>query len=213
MRSFTIILILAMTPAVWAQGLTGTKTVGGTSPNYSTLVAAAAALNSAGVGPGGVTFHIRSGTYSGQVILTVSGTAANPVVFRRDPTLSSSASITVTASGADSVFKLDGADWVTLDGVLANRFTIRAPNQDGVKLLASASNNTIRNCTILQPHTDLLTHAGIVAEGAVVGTTLDGNVFVVSSSSDLAHCKGMLLPPGSTITRNNVSGTGRGADD
>ena len=50
--------------------LTGTKTVGGSSPDYPTITDAINAVTSIGVGSGGVTFNIRPGTYSDALTVT-----------------------------------------------------------------------------------------------------------------------------------------------
>ncbi len=49
--------------AASAQGLVGTKTIGGSNPDFLTLRAAVDTLSVRGVGAGGVTFIIRTGIY------------------------------------------------------------------------------------------------------------------------------------------------------
>ena len=54
--------------------LNGTYTVGGTTPNYATPAAAAAAVVSQGVS-GPVVFNIRPGTYTGNMTMNKIGRA------------------------------------------------------------------------------------------------------------------------------------------
>lgn len=68
-----------------AQALTGTKFIPGT---YSTIQAAVAELNTNGVGTGGVIFNIAAGyteTLTNPLVVTATGTLANPIVFQKDP--------------------------------------------------------------------------------------------------------------------------------
>ena len=60
-------LLVALSNTAIAQ-LSGTYTVGGTSPDYTSVVAAANDLNSKGIS-GPVTFNIRPGTYTGRVVI------------------------------------------------------------------------------------------------------------------------------------------------
>lgn len=162
-----LLLLAAALFAVPASAqLTGTKMIGA---DYPSVAAAITALNGAGVGAGGVTFNVPSGwtetAPAGGFTITASGTAANPIVFQKagggaNPTFTASAA-QAAGSLTDAVFKLVGADYVTLD-----RFTLQenAANLNstpasnnmtewGVALLCAsptngAQNNTIRNCTI-----------------------------------------------------------------
>ncbi len=61
--SFFLLLIVFLPSTVLAQ-LSGTKTIGGTTPDYATIKAAINAVNTQGVTAPGVTFLIRSGTYA-----------------------------------------------------------------------------------------------------------------------------------------------------
>jgi photosystem II stability/assembly factor-like uncharacterized protein len=150
--------------------LTGTKTIPG---DYPTLAAAITALNTLGVGTGGVTFnvassHTETAPDTGYVI-TATGTAANPIVFQKNPlsgpegsnpTFTASASLTAGALN-DAIIKIIGGDYITIDGFTlqenpANTVTTAASNnmtEFGVGLFYAtptngAQNNTIKNCTI-----------------------------------------------------------------
>ncbi|MDX5321581.1 MAG: hypothetical protein LPK45_10665, partial [Bacteroidota bacterium] len=65
-----------------SQALTGVKYIPG---DYATLTAAFTALNTNGVGTGGVEFRVATDSvfYERPPILTAKGTASNPIVFKR----------------------------------------------------------------------------------------------------------------------------------
>jgi hypothetical protein len=78
--------------------LTGTYTIGGSTPDYPNFTAAATALSTVGVcGP--VTFNVRQGTYNEKVqINTILGSSAtNFVTFRPDP--ANTTPVILTAAG------------------------------------------------------------------------------------------------------------------
>lgn len=163
-----IAVLTTLASTAWAQ-LTGTRLVPG---DYPTLADAIADLNAQGVGAGGVTISVQPGNpetapAGGYVIggagsaLLATSSAANPVVVQGGGN-------TITASGAltagsltDAIFKLIGADFVTVTGFTmqenpANTTTAAATNnmtEWGVALLHvsttdGAQNNTIQDNTI-----------------------------------------------------------------
>ncbi len=117
--------LLAFSQNVFAQ-LTGPKSIPG---DYATIQLAVADLNLQGVGVSGVTFNIAAGytenitspitiTASGapgsSIIFQKSGTGANPLVTRTD---AGSLSTSVFGGEGDAVFRLEGSDYVTFDGI------------------------------------------------------------------------------------------------
>ena len=77
-----VVLMLLSTTNLMAQ-LTGIKTIPG---NYASISAAVTDLNTQGVGTGGVTFNVASGyteSTTAPIIITATGTAANPIVFQK----------------------------------------------------------------------------------------------------------------------------------
>jgi len=155
MKKFLPILsLLNITKFSFAQ-VSGTKTIPG---DYATIAAAFAALNTNGVGAGGVTFNIAAGyTETGYLSLTVTGTAANPIVFQKSGV---GANPTITAgvgTGYDCIIKLTGSDHVTIDGLtLLENFsntTNTTRTECGIAFFKPNNNNgcqynTIKNCTI-----------------------------------------------------------------
>src|SRR5258708_2519593 len=75
------LVILLYSNTIAAAPLTGTKTIGGTAPDYTSFISAVVDLNLNGVGTGGVTFLLRDGNYAGSITIQVTGTQANPIVF------------------------------------------------------------------------------------------------------------------------------------
>lgn len=145
--------VISMTPA--GAPLNGAYTVGGTSPDFTTLSQAAIALSSRGVG-GSVQFNVRAGTYEDVLhIYNFSGaSSSNSVTVKNEsgavtlsPKNGGRTSSTVTA--ADAVIRLDGARWVTLDGI---------------NIIENAANNS----------TALKFEMGIVLANSVAGSTVTG---------------------------------------
>jgi hypothetical protein len=141
--------------------LSGTYTINNTLPsagtNFASFTEAFALLNLAGVG-GPTTFRVANGqTFSEQTPpLTVSGTAAAPILFQEatpSASLADNPTITTAAAQGGALVLLNGADYVTFDGInvlyagtsLGRRFGYVVSN-------ASATNGatyiTIRNAAI-----------------------------------------------------------------
>jgi hypothetical protein len=78
----SVFFTLIITQISFAQ-LTGIKTIPG---SYATIKLAIDALNTSGVGSGGVTFNVAAGyteTITAQLNLTATGTSSNPIVFQK----------------------------------------------------------------------------------------------------------------------------------
>jgi hypothetical protein len=129
--------------------MTGTKIIGTTTPyDYATFTEAITALNTAGVGTGGVTFQVQDGTYAeNPPAIATSGSSVNPIIFQA---ATGANPVLVPAGGTGTFgFKLDGADWVTFDNI-----DINGPNTliYGYWLANGAQNNTVKNCSITVPY-------------------------------------------------------------
>ncbi|MBF9222578.1 Ig-like domain-containing protein [Hymenobacter ruricola] len=140
--------------------LAGTKAIPG---DYASVAAAVTALNAQGVGAGGVTFNIAAGytETAANVVVTASGTAANPIVFQKaagagaNPVITAAAGVSTTL---DAIFTLQGADYVTFDGLTlvdpAANATTTTRMEWGFALLKTSTpvdgcqNVVIRNCAI-----------------------------------------------------------------
>ena len=127
---------LIWTPA--AQAVTKTVCNTGT-PDFATLAAAVTDANT-NFPTGGVTYDVCAGftetAPAGGYVINSSGSAGNEIIFQKsgagtNPTITASAALTV-GSLTDGLFKLIGADCVTITGFTmqenpANTVTTAAP--------------------------------------------------------------------------------------
>ncbi|MBS1773220.1 MAG: hypothetical protein JST82_10180 [Bacteroidetes bacterium] len=146
----TLLLFVAAMPA-FATNFNGTYTIGGTSPNYSSLSAAIADLN-AGVVTGPTVFNIRAGSYSGSswqgLIINPAGVSStNTVTFQAE---SGPGTVTLSPTGSsvsnNFVFGLYNANYITIkDLTLSNTGTTYGTDVD---FLGTSSYNTVINCIL-----------------------------------------------------------------
>ena len=165
----TLTAALLLAPLARATPLSGTKNIPG---DYATLDAAITGLNAAGVDTGGVTLNLLAGNpqtapAGGYVIggpgsqVLVTSSAANPVSIIGNGNTITAFSPQAAGLLTDAIFKLVGADWITLSGFTmqensANTTTPAGSNTKtewGVALLYAsltdgAQNNTISNNVI-----------------------------------------------------------------
>ena len=149
--------------------LTGTKNIPG---DYATLSLAITDLNTQGVGAGGVTINLLSGNpqtapSGGYVIggagsLVLSTTSAlNPVVLIGNGNTITAASNHTAGRLSDGIFKLIGADFITVSGFVMTENTANTITADGTNNMTEwgvallyvittdgAQNNIIQNNTI-----------------------------------------------------------------
>lgn len=134
-KLYTLLFACISFFAVHAQ-LSGTKNIPG---DYANLGAAITALNTSGVGSGGVILNVIAGntqTATGtNYQVTATGTAANPITIQGN---GNTVNYTGTAGTLDGVFVFSGSDYVTLDNFV---ITGDAATEWGVALLAPATTN------------------------------------------------------------------------
>jgi photosystem II stability/assembly factor-like uncharacterized protein len=136
-----------------AGGLSGTFTIGGTTPDYATLNAAVNDLKAKGVcGP--VLFRIRAGTYNEQLLIKgIKGSdSANTVIFTSENGDSNSVTIAYNpvSVAANYVIRFDSAvNYITLNKITV---TCSAFQPGGFGYLVSVINSshhiTISNCVL-----------------------------------------------------------------
>ncbi len=222
LTSFFMVIaaVLFFAANTFAQ-LSGTKNIPG---DYASLDAAIIDLNTVGVGSGGVVLNLlaanpQTAPAGGYVIggagsLVLSTTSmANPVTIQGNSnTITANASLTIGALN-DGIFKLIGADWVTITGFTmeenaANVVTAAATNtmtEWGVALLYvtttdGAQHNTITGNTIDLNRTYQNTF-GIYSNSTHSSTTVTSSVTATTTAGGNSHL---------TITSNNVTDVNHG---
>lgn len=164
MKNFLIttisILILICSQNVKSQPIAGAKTIPG---DYATIAAAISALNTNGVGVGGVTFNVTAGyteSTSAQLTITATGTSTSPIIFQKSGT-GTNPKITRTDAGTktttsiggdgDGIIQFYGTDYIVFNGIDVQAmqstieygyYTFKPSGTDGCQ------NDTIRNCSI-----------------------------------------------------------------
>ena len=154
MKNLYFVLIALCAACGASAQLTGVKTIRSAGGDYASFGAAITALNSSGVGTGGVVFNVESGFTSTEdsLIITATGTAANPITFQKSGT-GTNPVIRPTGSVFASNFtvKIAGGDYITFDGIDISISTGSAMEW-GYVLEGSSTNgcrfNTIKNCSI-----------------------------------------------------------------
>lgn len=122
MRRFILLtcVLLCTISTSWAQ-LTGTKTIPG---DYATVADAVTALNTQGVGSGGVIFFVAAGhtetAPTGGIVLTATGTLADQILFIKsgvgaNPLIT--APLLSAATTYDGVIKIAGGDYITFNSI------------------------------------------------------------------------------------------------
>ena len=123
--TIVILLIAFFVQTNYAQ-LTGTKTIPG---DYATIAAAVTALNTSGVGCGGVTFNVAAGyteSTTAPIIITATGSSGNAIVFQKsgggaNPKVTRTDAGTLSTStlggDGDAIIRMEGTDYITFDGI------------------------------------------------------------------------------------------------
>jgi hypothetical protein len=112
--SFLLCLHFFFASFVYGQSLSGNYTIGGSSPNYSSISSAVSDLSSKGVS-GPVIFNIHTGTYSEKIsISAVSGASSiNTITFQSESGTNTDVTLSyANASSSDYVIQLNGADYI-----------------------------------------------------------------------------------------------------
>ncbi|MDQ6844931.1 MAG: hypothetical protein M3Z92_11345, partial [Bacteroidota bacterium] len=194
--------------------LSGILTIPG---DYPTVSAAVTALNAAGVGATGVTFNVAANfteTIATTISLTATGTAANTIVFQKDPaTIGANPLITAYTGGTgtpatatqDGIWRLLGSDYVTIDGIdlkdNAANTTNPSTMEYGYALYkASATNGcqfvSINNCVITLNR---------INNAAGTAPMVDGSTGILSANSTFNAAVTIITVTSSAGTNSNNS--------
>ncbi|GIV56828.1 MAG: hypothetical protein KatS3mg040_1596 [Candidatus Kapaibacterium sp.] len=171
-----------------APGLSGTYTIGGTSPDFTDVVSAANALRLGGT-LGAVTFNIRPGTYSGHVFITnppgnqqsrpivfqsENGNAASVIIVHNGGTTQTAALNGTGVTGGEPTVRLLNADWVTFKNV-----TVQATGTGGSNWAVCAElmgNSNSDGC-------DGVTFDGVVFSGRTSSGFYYNDILLLSNSA------------------------------
>ncbi len=195
------LLSLVLLTSVFASGqISGTYTIPGAT--YTTIASAIAALNTSGVGSGGVTFNVTAGytetfasptagyftistnlpTVSNQVIFQKSGSGADPLITAG-----------VGTGTFDAIIAFSGISYVTFNGIdlqeSASNTTAITQMEYGYALLKASGtqgsqNITIKNCTITLNKTNTNGTYGIYSNnGTTAAPTTALTVTAVSGAN------------------------------
>jgi hypothetical protein len=162
MKRFLLIMIVGLLFSGLNFGqISGTYTIPGAP--YATIAAAISAINTSGIGAGGVTFNVTPGyteTFATPTagLITATGTAANQIIFKKNGAGANPIVTAATGTGTyDYIFCIGGGDYITFDGIniqdnSANVTTATQMEYGFAIFKASATNgsqyNTIINGTI-----------------------------------------------------------------
>lgn len=162
MRKFFLLFLFLNFAAFTQAQISGTKSIPG---DYATIADAVTALNSSGVGSGGVTFNVLPGHNefpAATINITATGTSANPIIFQKNGsgtnpkiTFSSAGTLITSTFGGDgdAVVKLNGSDYITFNGI-----DIEATDQGieyGFYLFKPSGTDGCQNVTIKNAVIDL----------------------------------------------------------
>lgn len=203
--------------------LNGVYTVG-TAGTYTTLTAAVADYNGRCL-TGPVTFSLLDATYPSEtfpitILQNVDASATNTLTIKPDTGVTAA----ITGSNAVAIIKLNGADYVTIDGsnngTASQNLTISNTNVATSSTVIWANStaagngatfNTIKN-TIITGNTPTTTLTGIMTSGSAVGAVAEaantGNVIQNNTISLAQYGVGVVGPAtfqsGTIITQNAI---------
>ena len=194
-----LFLAIFLAGATNAQ-LIGVKTIKASGGDYATFTEAVNALNSSGVGAGGVTFNVDAGFVSVEncPVITATGTSVSPIVFQKYGTGANPVIKPVYTFTNSAGIAIQGGDYFTFDGIDIS--TVFDPNGNNTYSFdfgyyiynASTANgaqyNTIKNCTVTL-NRYVITTRGIYQNIAINPTSAAGansyntfdNIFIQNS--------------------------------
>ncbi len=167
--------------------------------SYSSIVNAVTALNSSGVGAGGATFNVAAGyteTITGTIVLTATGTAANPIIFQKsgagaNPLITSYTGTQTGTATPDGMWAIAGGDYITIDGIdlidkVANT-TATTTMEYGYGLFKAsgtdgAQNNTIKNCVVTLNRANFAAWLTVGGNGSI-GITVNNSTYNAASTN------------------------------
>ncbi|MCX6135995.1 MAG: T9SS type A sorting domain-containing protein [Ignavibacteriales bacterium] len=155
-KIYILVTMFIVSSAVFGQ-LSGTKTIGGTAPDYPSIRAAFNDVSVKGVAAPGVTFTIRDGVYNEDslVIRTATASAAAPIVVKPAAGAAVVINVAPISYSNRAALLIDSTKYVTIDGSNAGstsrNMTINALGvigSRGVRAINSSTNFSVKNCVV-----------------------------------------------------------------
>ncbi len=156
--------------------LNGTYTIGGTSPDFATVAAAATRLSLVGVcGP--VEFVVAPGTYTGQVLVSnVQGASAiNTVTFRG---ANAATCIITSSTSSGATVLINSSNYIHFRNLTITNTV--SGNGTAVAITGNVASNagtgcSVKNCIINLPNVSASTSYGVLVTGTVSGYGTSNN--------------------------------------
>ena len=161
------------TEVILCTALNGVYTVGGATPDFTSIQEAVDALNNCGIA-GTVTINITPGTYTGgYILLPISGASASSTVTFNGGDAATTL-LTHDATGIEAVWSFQGADYVTLKNMtIENTGTTDAW---GVHLKDISDYNIVDSCIFnMYDVAGMFDVAAIVASDDLLNDFAEGN--------------------------------------
>lgn len=147
-KSNLLTIIFSVTASLLFAQLTGTKNIPG---DYISLDAAIVDLNSQGVGAGGVVINLLSGNSqtapSGGYSITASGSSAAPIILEGNNNTITAYSPQPAGSLNDGLFKIIGADYITIQGFILQENPANTGNSPSTNSMTEWGIALLRNST------------------------------------------------------------------
>jgi hypothetical protein len=151
----------------------GTYTIGGTAPDYTSFFQAISAITGSGIS-GNVIFKVRDGVYNEQVsIPQITGMSANATItFTSESNDSTKVILSYASTSASNyTLQLNGADYITFSKITIA--AISTPYGYAVDIKNSANHNVFSNCVLKGP-----TVSSVTTLSAVINCSSgDYNIF------------------------------------
>ncbi len=161
----------------------GTKTISANGGDYTNFTEAINAINTCGIGTGGITFLVAADEVFTEdpPVITATGDATKPVIFQKSGTGANPIiKATGTASSDDAAIKIAGGDYFTFDGIDIQIATGSALEYGyyiyNNSATDGAQHNTIKNCSVTLNNTNEISKGVFqyIRTGTVDPTTADG---------------------------------------
>ncbi len=207
-KHLLFVVAMFLTTLSFGQALTGTKTIPG---DYATIALAVTALNTNGVGTGGVVFNVAADYTESRtaaiLITTTTASATRTIVFQKSGpgnnpkiTRTDAGSNTTSTLGGmgDYVFGITSTDYVTINGidVAASQSTIEYGYYSGKTATDACKYLTIKNCAVTMTKGSSAYVVGIYISNAPSSVSSATGVTVTGVGGKTENC---------TLTGNTIS--------